>query len=296
MDKKLDSSLKVKSLDEENLSQEEIKNKVTKNLDSTNENLKSKTNQMSLKRRIIFYIVPRFGLFLAKTIYFLTRKQFIFATPSIIENNANSNLDSTNENLNSNKTNGQQPIKKSNFPISPIKSNNAIIAFWHGETLMMPHLYANYREFVGYSEQNLNVYIMASNHFDGGLIARMCELFGMKTIRGSTDRGGVKALLESIKALNNGFDVGIAIDGPRGPYHHISDGIIMMAQKTNKPIAFCRILPSAKIRFNTWDKFIIPLPFCKICYDMSEHIYIDPELSLEQAMEVLKKHIAKKDD
>lgn len=294
MDKKLDSGLQINS--KENLNQEALTNEAVKNLDSAKKNQQSKTNQMSLKRRIIFYIVPRFGSFLAKTIYCLTRKQFIFTTPSIIESADKTSLDSINENLNNNKTSEQKQVKKANFPISPIKSNNAIIAFWHGETLMMPHLYMNYRGFVDEKMQNLNVYIMASNHFDGGLIARMCELFGMKTIRGSTDRGGVKALLESIKALNNGFDVGIAIDGPRGPYHHISDGIIMMAQKTNKPIAFCRIIPSAKIKFNTWDKFIIPLPFCKICYDMSEHIYIDPTLSLEQAREVLKQHIAKKDD
>ncbi len=205
----------------------------------------------SLKQKVIFACIPRLGWILAWILYLLNRKHFDFK---------NKDLD------------------------------NTIIAFWHGEILMMPFLYRRFRN------KKPNVHIIASNHFDGGLIARMCEFFGMQIIRGSTDsngtnRGGVKALLSSIKALKEGYDVGIAIDGPRGPYHHISDGIIMMAQKTKKSITFCRIKPRFYIEFKTWDKFRLPLPFGKICYHMYESFYIDSALSLKQARQEVRAKI-----
>ncbi len=180
-------------------------------------------------------------------------------------------------------------LNRNEFILKNKNIKGAIVIFWHGEILMMPFLYRKFRE-------QAQTYIIASNHFDGGLIARMCEIFGMESIRGSTDSGnsnhkGVRALLSSIKVLKEGFNVGIAIDGPRGPYHQISDGMIMMAQKTKKPIIFCRIKPRFYIEFKTWDKFRLPLPFGKICYHMYESFYVDSALSLEQARQEVKQKI-----
>jgi lysophospholipid acyltransferase (LPLAT)-like uncharacterized protein len=55
-------------------------------------------------------------------------------------------------------------------------------------------------------------------------------------LSGSSTRGGAKALLGAIKALQNGVDVAITPDGPKGPMHTIADGIVMIAQKTNSKI------------------------------------------------------------
>lgn len=160
---------------------------------------------------------------------------------------------------------------------------------------MMPFLYRKLR-----SKPNThNVHIISSSHFDGGLIASMCELFGMKTIRGSTDsggkRGGVLALMQSIKALKSGADIGIAMDGPRGPYHHIADGLIMMAQKSGKKINLCRIVPSRYYEFKTWDRFCLPLPFGEICYYGFEGFRLDSSLSIEEARQILQDKVAKID-
>lgn len=166
-----------------------------------------------------------------------------------------------------------------------VQQENTILAFWHGEILMLPFLYRKLRK-------TPNIYIISSNHFDGGLIAKMCDLFGFSSIRGSTGsgRGGVRVLISSIRALNEGTDIGIAVDGPRGPYHHIADGVIMMAQKTGKKISICRVYPSCYYEFQTWDKFRLPLPFGKICYYMYESFALDATLSLQEAREIVKKH------
>ncbi len=182
-------------------------------------------------------------------------------------------------------------LSRNHFEINKeAQSDNIILAFWHGEILMLPFLYRKFRK-------KPQIYIITSNHFDGGLVANMCRLFGMNIIRGSTDssgtnRGGVRALRQSIKALRDNFDIGIAIDGPRGPYHQIADGIIMMAQKTGKKIGICRVFPSSYYELKTWDKFRIPLPFGKICYHISEGFSLDSHLSIQEAKEEILRHIA----
>lgn len=213
---------------------------------------------MDIKKRLIAYIVPRVGFLLTWILYGLNKNRFFL-----------------HENL---------------------ENENILICFWHGEMLMMPFLYRRLR-----SKPNThNVHIISSSHFDGGLIASMCELFGMKTIRGSTDvggkKGGVLALMQSIKALKNGADIGIAMDGPRGPYHHIADGLIMMAQKSGKKISLCRIVPSRFYEFKTWDRFCLPIPFGEICYYGFEGFRLDSSLSIEEARQVLKQKVAQIDE
>ncbi|SQB97982.1 lipoprotein [Helicobacter fennelliae] len=212
----------------------------------------SKEARMNLKQKMILFFVPRLGYCLVWILYALNRHRFVIDTN--------------------------------------LESDNVIIAFWHGEILMMPFLYRKLRK-------KPNVYIIASSHFDGGLIANMCELFGMKVIRGSTNsggsnRGGVRVLIESFKALNDGYDVGVAMDGPRGPYHQVADGMMMMAQKTGKKITICRIFPSRYYEFKTWDRFKLPLPFGKIHYFMNEGFSISRDLSLEQARQMVNAKIS----
>lgn len=204
---------------------------------------------MNWRRRLIEMSVPRIGWALVWILYATNRKAFF--------------------------------IDKS------VYDDNTILAFWHGEILMLPMLYRKLR-------QHPNIYILSSNHFDGGLIAKMCECFGFESVRGSTGsghKGGVRALMQLISGLRNGKDVGIAVDGPKGPYHHIADGVIMMAQKTGKRISVCRVVPSLRYEFGTWDRFSLPLPFGKICYYMGASFALDPSLSLEEAREVVKKQM-----
>ncbi len=131
---------------------------------------------------------------------------------------------------------------------------NFIMACWHGELLMIPYAYTRY-------VKKPHVKLLISEHFDGNLIAKTLSFFKFGSIRGSSTRGGARALIESIKELKNGYDLGITPDGPKGPRHEVSDGIVIMAKKAKVKIVLVEIKPTSYWQLTSWDKFIIPKPF-----------------------------------
>ena len=159
------------------------------------------------------------------------------------------------------------------------------MACWHGELLMIPYAYTIFRK-------NPHVKLLISEHFDGNLIAKTLSFFKFETIRGSSTRGGAKALIQSIKELKNGYDLGITPDGPKGPRHEVADGIIVMAQKAKVGIVLVEIKPSSYWQVNSWDKFIIPKPFGRIDYYISDLIDIS-EMDMEEARNKIKNGLLK---
>lgn len=155
-----------------------------------------------------------------------------------------------------------------------------IMACWHGELLMIPYAYTKYRK-------NPHVKLLISEHFDGNLIAKTLGFFGFGTIRGSSTRGGAKALITSIKEIKNGYDLGITPDGPKGPRHIVQDGIIVMAQKAKVKITLVAIKPSSFWQLGSWDKFVIPKPFGTINYYISDLIDVS-DMSLAEAKKTLQ--------
>ena len=160
-----------------------------------------------------------------------------------------------------------------------------IMACWHGELLMIPYAYVRYKK-------NPKVKLLISEHFDGNLIAKTLSFFNFEAIRGSSTRGGAKALIQSIKELKSGYDLGITPDGPKGPRHNVSDGIIVMAQKAKVKITLVEIKPSAFWQLGSWDKFVIPKPFGTIHYYISEEIDIS-DLEFEEARTLIKEGLLK---
>jgi len=163
-----------------------------------------------------------------------------------------------------------------------------IMACWHGELLMIPYAYTIFRK-------TPHVKLLISEHFDGNLIAKTLSFFKFETIRGSSTRGGAKALIESIKELKNGYDLGITPDGPKGPRHEVSNGIVVMAQKSKAKIVLVEIKPSSYWQFKSWDKFIVPKPFGTIDYYISDLIDVDG-MELEDAKKLIKDGLLKHDN
>lgn len=162
------------------------------------------------------------------------------------------------------------------------KDPNAILAFWHGELLMLPFLYRKMRK-------KRNIFVISSNHFDGELMVNLYGYFGFNTIRGSSSKDGLKALLQAINRLKNGSDVAITPDGPKGPYHSIADGIVAMSQKANSNIVVVRTESSKFWELKTWDKFRIPKPFGTIHYYALKPFKVDKTLSFNDAKEMIYK-------
>ena len=177
--------------------------------------------------------------------------------------------------------------KKFNAPEN-ITNEPIIFACWHGELLMLPYLYNRYRK-IPYAK------VLISDHFDGLLISKTIKYFGLHTIAGSTNRKAARVLMQAIKAIKDGYDIGITPDGPKGPRHTVSDGLIIMAQKTNAKIVLVGIKPTSFWRFNSWDKFIVPKPFGTLRYNASEPIDVS-EMDMEEARALLKKGLLEYED
>jgi len=88
--------------------------------------------------------------------------------------------------------------------------------------------------------------------------------FGMGAVRGSSSRGGVKALLLLRAQLREGVDVAITPDGPRGPVYEPSPGLLRLAVKTGLPVMAIRVDYERYWEIRSWDKFRIPKPFSRV--------------------------------
>lgn len=133
-----------------------------------------------------------------------------------------------------------------------------IAAAWHSRILLLGHLYRGW-----------DGVALVSRSEDGEIIARMLQRQGQETVRGSTSRGGARALARMVMKLRERNRVAVIIpDGPRGPRFRVQPGIIALAAKTGYPIVPMTYSARRMKVFNSWDRFILPAPFtrCRVVY------------------------------
>jgi lysophospholipid acyltransferase (LPLAT)-like uncharacterized protein len=169
--------------------------------------------------------------------------------------------------------------KKFHSPQS-ISEEPIIFACWHGELLMLSYLYTHYRK-------KVHAKVLISNHFDGELIARTIKHFGFGALAGSTTRNAARVLIQAIKTIKEGYDVGITPDGPKGPRHEVADGVMAIAQKTGAKIILVEIKPTKYWQIDSWDKFIIPKPFGTINFYSTSEIDVG-SMQIEEARNLIK--------
>jgi lysophospholipid acyltransferase (LPLAT)-like uncharacterized protein len=106
--------------------------------------------------------------------------------------------------------------------------------------------------------------IIVSQSNDGEIIARVADALGWHPVRGSSTRGGMRALKEIRTLARQGFRFGHIVDGPQGPFGVVKPGLLTIAQLAGAPIV--PVITSAQRRwvFNSWDRFMVPKPFSKI--------------------------------
>ena len=145
-----------------------------------------------------------------------------------------------------------------------------IFCIWHGKILIP--IFVHRRE---------NVHAMVSLHTDGEMIAQTLHRLGVRTIRGSSTRGAQRATVEMIRALKRGLICAIMPDGPKGPRHVFKPGAITMAQKSGAYLLPLTFACSNSFRFNSWDRFTLPLPFSKSAAIYGEPIAVPADLEKE---------------
>ncbi len=140
-----------------------------------------------------------------------------------------------------------------------------LIAFWHGRMALMPF----------WSSRRGETFVMISRHGDGERITQAMARFGLRAVRGSTnrasadvkgfkDRGGSQVLREGLRVLKAGNAVAVTPDGPRGPRMYAQPGILLLAQVSGAPIIPLTFSTSRARVIKSWDRFLLPYPFGKI--------------------------------
>ncbi len=156
---------------------------------------------------------------------------------------------------------------ESAYPNRPTTIN----AFWHDRIFLMTYFWRNHRTSV-----------MVSQSFDGEYITRTAQRFGYGVIRGSSTRGGSKALRTMIDCTREGESMTITVDGPRGPRYVVKSGAIVLASKTGVPIVPVLIEPRNCYTINSWDKLQIPKPFTRARVYISEPIFVKKNIGSEE--------------
>ena len=126
-----------------------------------------------------------------------------------------------------------------------------IYAFWHRCTFV-----------AAWCMRNQQGAIMVSPSFDGEYIARIVERLGYVAVRGSSSRGGTAALREMHDWVEQGHSAAFTADGPRGPKYVAKPGALMLARNTGAPIVAFHVALREPITFRSWDRFMVPRPFC----------------------------------
>ena len=142
-----------------------------------------------------------------------------------------------------------------------------IVAFWH-ECLLAPF----------YLRGRTNSAILTSRHRDAEWLSEAARHMGYVTVRGSTNRGGGKALLELIRSRGN-CNMGIACDGPTGPRRRLAQGPIYLSSKLGIPLLAYAIGYDRPYRMPSWDRFAIPRPYSRARIIVSPRVQIPPNLS-----------------
>ena len=135
-----------------------------------------------------------------------------------------------------------------------------MFAIWHNRLALALILYHRY---VARRARDRRMAALVSASRDGGLLARVLEHFNVEPVRGSSSRRGAQALRELVTWSEQGHDLAITPDGPRGPCYQVQEGVIATAQLTGLPIVPTVYYLNWKVRVKSWDRFQIPLPFAR---------------------------------
>ena len=134
-----------------------------------------------------------------------------------------------------------------------------IMTFWHGRILPATYFF-----------RRRGIVVITSENFDGEWIAGIIERFGYGTARGSTSRGGRKALLQLTREMAAGKPAGFTVDGPRGPARIAQPGAVWLAKATGNPVVPFHLEADRHWTLNSWDRTQIPKPRATVALVVGE--------------------------
>ena len=139
-----------------------------------------------------------------------------------------------------------------------------VLGYWHARILMLPYAFPGW-----------NGSLLISDHQDGSYIADAAKLMGFGSTRGSSTRGGSRALLALIRIARSGFPIAVTPDGPKGPAEEMKMGVVQMAKKSGIPFRSACYATRRYWRAGSWDRFYIPKPFTSGVFVLSDPIVFE---------------------
>jgi len=134
---------------------------------------------------------------------------------------------------------------------------NMVAGSWHRHAIFLFYFFRNLD----------NKLIMISQSTDGEITARVAKKFAYRPVRGSSSKGGSKALEEMIALMKSDsrFICGTPMDGPRGPARQLKKGLLVVAKETNAVFVPMACSGTKLITLSkAWDKTILPYPFSEM--------------------------------
>ncbi len=149
-----------------------------------------------------------------------------------------------------------------------------IFAFWHGRLLPL-----------SFTHRNQSIQVLASEHRDGEMMGRTIRLLGFGHVRGSSTRGGARAIRELVAKLDEGHDLGITVDGPKGPKFVVKPGPSEIAKLSGAPLIPITTSSTRRWTFGSWDAFEVPKPFARVWVRYGKPVIVPPSADDEMLEE-----------
>ena len=146
-------------------------------------------------------------------------------------------------------TSSQQEIEKNQYPV--------IITLWHNRLFLAGEWQRRFRT-------KRKCFGLISGSRDGAWLEAFYGWSGICSVRGSSNRGGTKAIRDLVRKLKDGHDIGITPDGSRGPCYEAKPGGILVAKLSKVPLLLVTFEYGRHYRLNSWDGFVIPFPFSTV--------------------------------
>ena len=164
-----------------------------------------------------------------------------------------------------------------------------IVAAWHSRVLLLPTIWSKVARKL--PEKSFPTSMLISLSRDGEAVAKAIEHLGLDAVRGSSshkrkrkDKGGAAAVAETSRRLRSGSVVCITPDGPRGPAEAVQPGTAIMALRADALIIPYALDCKPVFRLDTWDRFMIPLPFARGAMILGAPVALDRSAEKEERL------------
>ena len=151
------------------------------------------------------------------------------------------------------------------------------LSMWHGRMILALPTHAH-----------RGWHVLVSPSGDGDVSEKLLEANGYHVIRGSSSRGGARALRKMLGVLDEGAVLFLTPDGPRGPMHSMNPGLAFMARATGRKVVPLGFALDRSWHADSWDHFTIPKPFARVCVVYGEPVSVSREADDEAQEQATK--------